>query len=90
MYGRPRPPPNPPAQDPNPPTDLSGIYLNAKKKSTFVGNNSKLRELLGLKCFIWCRFDQLEFANRRSDPGLSANPLMQANPALQRPNRTRG
>ena len=76
MYGRPRFPNR--QRDPLSDTTggLSASTLNSKKQSLIVGENSKLKELLGLKCFIWCKFDQLEFANRRSDPGV-ASPINQ-------------
>ena len=88
MYGRPRPP----NEQRNPLPDFGGlstIKLNSQKQSLLVGDNSKLKELLGLKCFIWCKFDKLEFATRRNDPGPSS-PINQAlSPRAQMARRSR-
>ena len=81
MYGRPRSPNSP--RSPLSPlangiSGLASLKLNTKQNFV-IGENSKIKELLGLKCFLWCKFDQLEFANRRSDQGLSSPPNQQFN-----------
>ena len=77
MYGR----PNAPNAQRNPLANgisgLASFKLNSKANFV-VGATSKLKELIGIKCFLWCKFDQLEFADRRSDNGLS-DPVNQFN-----------
>ena len=90
MYGRPRNPnlqSNPLSSLANAVGGLASIKLNSQKQNFVVGENSKLKELLGLKCFIWCKFDQLEFSNRRSDPGSSSPANQLLSPQAQMPAR---
>ena len=91
MYGRPRSP-NSPRSPLSPLANgiggLASLKLNTKQNFV-IGENSKIKELLGLKCFLWCKFDQLEFANRRSDQGLSSPPNQQFTPSQDTRRRPR-
>ena len=94
MYGRPRSPNaqrSPLSSLANGINGIASLKLNTKQ-NFIVGENSKIKELLGLKCFLWCKFDQLEFANRRSDSGLTSPSNQEFSPVQQtgRRPRTRG